>query len=78
MADDVSAVSGWTPVGEKIAGSRDVATGELEPDRARSETTKTLRQLLGLATATIAIATDRKSTRLNSSHRNTSRMPSSA
>ena len=57
MADDVSAVSGWTPVGEKIAGSRDVATGELEPDRARSETAKTLRQLLGLATATIAIAT---------------------
>ena len=32
----------------------------------------------GAGTAAVADAADRKSTRLNSSHRNTSRMPSSA
>ena len=35
-------------------------------------------EIIGFANATLIAAKDRKSTRLNSSHRNTSRMPSSA
>ena len=57
MANDGVTVSGWAPVGEKVAGSRDAITGELEPDRVRSDTANSLRQLLGLATAAIVVAT---------------------
>ena len=57
MVDEMTAVSGWTPAGYKVAGSRDAVTGELEPDRARSETASNLRQLLGIATAAIVVAT---------------------
>ena len=57
MIDEASATSGWCPVGDKIAGSRDSASGELESDVAPSAHVAVLRQLLGLATAAISIAT---------------------
>lgn len=56
VADD-AAVAGWMPVGDKVAGARDTSSGDLQPDRSRSEHTRVLRQLLGLATAAVAVAT---------------------
>ena len=57
MTNEASVTSGWSPVGEKVAGSRDSASGELQSDLAPSAHVAVLRQLLGLATAAISIAT---------------------
>lgn len=57
MADEASAISGWSPVGEAVAGSRDSASGELSPDLMPTAQVAVLRQLLGLATAAITVAT---------------------
>ena len=57
MADEAPAVSGWSPVGDKIAGSRISATGDLEPELLASPSVEVLRQLLSLATAAIVVAT---------------------
>jgi predicted PurR-regulated permease PerM len=55
MVNEASATSRWSPVGEKVAGSRDSVSGELQPDLALSAHVAILRQLLGLAAAAISI-----------------------
>lgn len=57
MEGEASATSGWSPVGEKVAGSRDSASGELQADVVPSAHVAVLRQLLGLATAATLVAT---------------------
>lgn len=57
MADEVSGVTGWSPVGDKVAGARDEVSGELRPDPSLSAQVAVLRQILALAIAAITVAT---------------------
>jgi predicted PurR-regulated permease PerM len=56
MGDETSATSGWMPHEKAIAGYHDSGSGETEPAILRPDSATALRQLLGLATAAIAVA----------------------
>ena len=56
MSDNAAEVSGWTPVGDKVAGYRDAVTDQLQPGPPTADNAAVLRQLLGVAVGTLTVA----------------------
>ena len=56
MSDIPAEVSGWTPVGEKVAGYRDAVTDQLQPGPPVADNAAVLRQLLSVAVGTLSVA----------------------